>query len=296
MNLRKYSLNFESMNKDNPKISIIIPTKNSAKTLESCLISLQNQSFSDFEIIIVDNFSTDTTRDIGIQYTDTFFQKWSERTTQKNYGISQSKGEYLCFIDSDMILSPQVLEECIDHLGSHPDLGWVTIPERSVGKGLFVRIRDFERSFYVGTRIESARFFRKSDVVKVGGFEEDIIFFEESLLPQKIISELHLNCNQWIQSHIDHQEGNICIFSWLKKKFYYGKSLNMYKKRVKEIGIESVQLWQMWILSRYMIFFREKRFYSRPFLAFWVLILKTLEFGAGGIGLLFQKLTNTYGK
>ena len=49
-----------------------------------------------------------------------------------------------------------------------------------------MRVRDFERTLYSGSKIESARFFIKRFVSQVGGFDEDVIFYEESTLPQKI--------------------------------------------------------------------------------------------------------------
>lgn len=58
-----------------PLISVIIPTKNSAKTLEDCLISITNQSYTPVEIIVVDNFSTDETPNIAKKYTEKVWSK-----------------------------------------------------------------------------------------------------------------------------------------------------------------------------------------------------------------------------
>jgi hypothetical protein len=79
---------------------------------------------------------------------------------------------------------------------------------------------------------------------------------------------------------------------WLKKKFYYWKTLDLYKLKVKKIGIEKTLDSQIWILNRYMIFFSNKMFYTRPFLAFWVICLKTLEFTSWWLGFLYNKFTN----
>jgi hypothetical protein len=136
-----------------------------------------------------------------------------------------------------MVLSPGILSEAVSKLEGKPSAGGICFPEKSVGEGLFVRIRDFERSFYRGTSVESARFFRKSDVVSVGGFEEGLIFFEESLLPQKIEHFLGLDCRASVASFVFHQEGKMALRQWLKKKYYYGKSLGEYRKKVGEIGI-----------------------------------------------------------
>ena len=92
---------------------------------------------------------------------------------------------------------------------------WICIPERSIWEWLFVKIRDFERSFYEWTSIESARFFKLEDVKEVWWFEEDLIFFEESLLPQKIESKLWKSCKYRINNYINHNEWDINLKNWL---------------------------------------------------------------------------------
>lgn len=277
-----------------PLVSVIIPTKNSARTIEACLRSVKYQDYKNIEIIVVDNFSTDGTQEIAKKYTEKVYEQWPERTAQKNYGISKSIWDYLCFIDSDMILSWHVISECVKKIHEASYIGGICIPEKSIGNGIFAQIRDFERSFYSWTAIESARFFRKEDVTIVWGFEEDLIFYEESLLPQKIESQLKKNCKMWIISHIEHNEVSITLIPWLKKKFYYGKSLSEYKRKSWLIGIKQTWMKQISILGRYLIFLSNKRFYSRPLLALWVLGLKTLEFSAGILGLLVHKFWNSW--
>lgn len=278
------------MKQDNPLVSIIIPTKNSARTIQVCLQSCKDQTYPHIEIIVVDNYSTDWTKVIAKIYTDKVYQQWPERTTQKNLWIAKAQWEHVFFVDSDMVLTSEVVEECMWVYQSNNGVWGVCIPEHSIGKGLFVKIRDFERSFYAWTWVESARFFRLDDVKCVGGFEEDLIFFEESLLPQKIESQLDKSCKYVIQSHINHDEDEIRLLPRLQKKFYYGKSLKEYKKKVQELWI--IQTWedQMSIISRYMIFLRNKRFYSKPLLALGILFLKTMEFWAWGLGLLANKI------
>lgn len=273
-----------------PLVSIIIPTYNSSRILENCLVSIKNQTYQNIEIIVVDNFSTDTTFEIAQKYTDKAFQKWPERTQQKNYGIEQAIGEYVCFIDSDMSLTEEIISECVNLFSSDRAIWWICIPEKTVWEGFFVQVRDFERSFYGGTSVESARFFLRADVNLVGWFEEDLIFFEESLLPQKIESKLKKSCKFRINGYIKHHEDDIKLWRWLSKKIYYWKSLDEYKQKVKEIWIEKIWNDQMWILNRYMIFLKNKRFYKKPILAIWVLSLKTLEFGSGAIGFVFSKI------
>lgn len=270
-------------------VSVIIPTYNSSRTIEKCLESIKNQDFPDIEIIVVDNFSTDDTFDIAQRYTQNAFQKWPERTAQKNYGIEKASGEYLCFIDSDMTLDEKIISECVSLWESEKNIWGICIPEKTVWEGFFVQVRDFERSFYEWTSVESARFFLKDNVVQVWWFEEDLIFFEESLLPQKIESKLWKSTKYRIESFISHDESGIKLWKWLKKKYYYGQSLQHYKRKVTELGIMETWEGQMGIIGRYMIFLKNPRFYKKPILAFSVLLLKTWEFGSGALWLIFSK-------
>lgn len=233
----------------NPLVSVIIPTYNSWVTIWECLKSIKKQTYKNIEIIVIDNNSTDDTKEISLKFTENVFNKWPERTVQKNYWIKKAKWEYIFFVDSDMELTKQVVETLVKTFQRKTDVWWICIPEHSIGEWLFVKIRDFERSFYNWTSIESARFFKKEDIVKVWWFEEDLIFFEESLLPQKIESQLDTSCQYRIKEYINHNEWNINLIKWLKKKFY-----------------------------------------TKPVLAVWVLVLKTLEFGSWGLGLIFSKI------
>jgi len=275
----------------NSLVSVIIPTYNSWKYIKDCLDSIINQSYDNIEIILVDKYSEDNTKEIASKYTKNIFDKWVERTTQKNYWIKQAKWKYILFLDSDMTLTQEVIEELVKLFENTLNIWWICIPENSVWKWLFVKIRDFERKFYTETSIESARFFKKEDVVKVWGFEEDLVFFEESLLPQKIENKLNKSCKYRIKEYINHNEWDINLLYWLKKKFYYWKSLDIYKQKVIKLGIKKTLNSQIWILNRYMIFFRNKKFYTKPLLAIWVIWLKTLEFASWWLGFLYNKFT-----
>ena len=172
------------MSASTPLVSVIIPTKNNEKTLTKCLLSIKQQSYPNIEIIVIDALSTDQTRNLAERLGAQVMQLNGERTKAKNYGAQLAKGDYVFFVDSDMMLQPNVVRECLD--ACVKDVVGIIIPEASIGKGVWVRIRDFERGMYQGTKIESARFFVRKHVLEVAGFDEDIILYEESTLPQKL--------------------------------------------------------------------------------------------------------------
>jgi glycosyltransferase involved in cell wall biosynthesis len=92
----------------NPFFTIIIPTFNSAKFIEKCLNSVFNQTFSGFEILIIDGVSNDNTLDICKSYNDSRIKIISEKDDgiydAMNKGIKLAKGNWLYFLGSDDIL------------------------------------------------------------------------------------------------------------------------------------------------------------------------------------------------
>jgi len=253
-------------------------------TLAKCLESIRNQTYGNVEVIVVDRFSKDKTVEIAKSYGAKVLQIDAERAEAKNFGLKNASGKYIFFVDSDMELTRDVIRECVDLIESNEKIGGVIIPEKSVGKSFWVKVRDFERSFYVGTEVESARFFRRDLAEKVGGFDEDIVFFEESTLPQKI-ERLGYNVRARISANILHHEEDFSLLRWLRKKFYYGRSIAKYKKKYGNHATK-----QLGISYRLSIFLRDKKFYSKTVLAIGVSILKILEYCSVELGAFVGKL------
>lgn len=269
-----------------PLVSIIIPTFNSGKKLAQCLGSVAHQTYLKIAIVIIDRFSEDETARIAKRHDATLFFLDAERARAKNFGIAQSTGSYTLFIDADMELTERVVEECVTLAERNPEIGGLVIPERSVGTSFWVTVRDFERSFYVGTELESARFFRRDVLDKVGGFDENVVFFEESTLPQKI-EKVGYTSTTRINAEILHHEDDFSLLNWLKKKYYYGKTAQKYRHKYTEYGKR-----QMSMVYRFRLFFKSKRFYSKPLLAIGIVVLKSLEYCSAGFAYFVTKIIN----
>ena len=97
-----------------PFFSVIIATYNRAAFLPDAIRSVLNQRFSDFDLIIVDDGSTDDTAAVVKSYTDHrlhyIYQENAERSVARNNGVNHSKGSYLCFLDSDDLWLPNHLQ------------------------------------------------------------------------------------------------------------------------------------------------------------------------------------------
>ena len=98
-----------------PYFSLIIPTFNRAHLISKTLDSLKNQNFKDFEVLIIDDGSTDNTFEVIQPYLNNQFQYYkkenAERAAARNYGTKLAKGKYINWFDSDDLALPNHLEE-----------------------------------------------------------------------------------------------------------------------------------------------------------------------------------------
>lgn len=103
-----------------PKVTVIIPIYNQEKYLEECLQSVANQTFDDFEAILINDGSSDNSEKIALSFSQKYpFIKYFKQENQgvsvaRNKGIDQAQGQYLYFLDSDDTISPNFLEESYD--------------------------------------------------------------------------------------------------------------------------------------------------------------------------------------
>ncbi len=116
-----------------PVISIIIPIYNQASKIGDCLESILRQTYRDWEVIIVNDGSTDSIDQVIDHYktkfpNDQFFyySKNNEGSNPtRNYGAEKARGEYFLFCDADIVLEPTMLESMITTLNNHPEASFV---------------------------------------------------------------------------------------------------------------------------------------------------------------------------
>ena len=120
---------------NNIKVSVIIPCFNSSLTIEKSLNSIINQNFNNFEIIIVDNNSTDNTTNIAektlsksnIPYKIIINKENKGPSFSRNIGINQAKGNHLIFIDSDDTVSPNHIPNLYNNINPQNQASFVKL-------------------------------------------------------------------------------------------------------------------------------------------------------------------------
>jgi len=281
-----------SISTDNksPLISVIVPTYFSEKYLTSCLASIKMQTYKNIEIIVVDSNSKDRTRAIAKEFTNKyFFNQAFERSAKRNFGAKNSLGEYILIIDSDMQLTPKVVESCVAAMKLNINLKAVVIPEGSIGNSFWAKCKGLERSFYVNIPwMEAARFFKRDIFIEIGGYDETNTGSEDYDLPQRIAHKFGENVIGRVSDLIYQDEVDLTLFDSCRKKFYYAKS---FKKYANDIANRKNFKNQSSFIARFNLFFKNpKMLFADPFLGFGMLFMKTCEFGFGGVGYLYSRI------
>lgn len=137
------------------RLSIIIPVYQVKNTLKRCVDSVINQSFRDWQIILVDDASTDGSSDICDEYKSNnpriqviHLKENSGLSAARNAGLNKAKGEYITFIDSDDYIAPDTLKALMEELAIHPDYDILEYPVYEHFGSKEQRIRQFTKHEY----------------------------------------------------------------------------------------------------------------------------------------------------
>lgn len=105
-----------------PLVSVIIPTHNRASLVKEAIRSVQEQDFSDLEIIVVDDGSTDNTPQLLRSYANIYTVRQNHRgvSAARNAGITQASGQFVAFLDSDDLWFPKKLSAQVAFFNDHP--------------------------------------------------------------------------------------------------------------------------------------------------------------------------------
>lgn len=256
-------------------VSVIVNTKNEEKNIEDCLKSIRSQIYlkDQIEVIVVDNGSIDKTKETALKFTEKVFNKGPERSAQKNFGVEESKGEYFIHLDADMVLSENVVKECVERVSKDKNIIALYIPEIVAGKSFFGKVRRFERGFYDGTVIDAVRFIRKDKFLKADGFDEKLYACEDWDLDKRIKK---LGKVGIIQAALYHNEEEFNLAKYLKKKEYYAKNIDVYIRKWGKNDPDIKK--QFGFFYRYIGVFMErgkwKRLVCHPILAAGMLVLR----------------------
>ncbi len=181
-------------------VSVVIPTYNEEKDILSCLDSLSEQTFKDFEIIVVDDGSTDTTLSLlnGVEEKyklKVFTQKHKGAGAARNLGVKHTKGKILIFVDSDMTFDPKFLQKLIEPIEQDKAKGTFSREEYvSNWDNVWAKCWNFNNNLFTKRRLpddypDHQKVFRailKIEFEKVSGFDEKAGYTDDWTLSDKL--------------------------------------------------------------------------------------------------------------
>jgi glycosyltransferase involved in cell wall biosynthesis len=169
-----------------PLVSAIIPTYNRGWIIKEAVDSVMSQDYRDFELIIVDDGSTDNTPEILNSYRGdilVFKQENQGVSAARNRGIAEASGRFIAFLDSDDLWLPQKLFRQVEFFNKNPDAQICQTEETWIRKGVRVNPKKrhkkpwgmiFEPSLALCLVSPSAVMIRRSLFEEVGGFDETL--------------------------------------------------------------------------------------------------------------------------
>ncbi len=252
-------------------VSVVVPTRNSIRTLDACLASVRAQRGVDVELVVVDNHSSDGTPDVARRHAHRVLTAGPERSAQRNAGVRAGTAEWICWIDSDMVLPPQTLLTALD-VAAAEGVRAVSVPEFSVGSGFWTACRALERSCYVddGTALHNPRLLRRDLFDELGGFNEDLAGPEDADLRLRLVGRGE-RLGYAPQVLIEHDEGRLTLRGVWAKRVYYGRSLpGLASEHSHSMVRQGVQVLQAYWRNR-------RRLLRHPVLTVGVVVLRVVD-------------------
>jgi glycosyltransferase involved in cell wall biosynthesis len=216
-----------------PKVTILVPTYNRAEFLPKALESIPTQTYTDFEVIILDDASTDNTKEIIEPFLkDTRLRIITHLhnlgiAKNRNHGISIAKGVYIAMLDSDDVwFDNDKLQAQVAHLELNTDCAvvgtWmVQIDEQgnSIKKITYAETdAGIRKSILYRNHIaQSSVLFRKSVALNVGGYDETLVTMEDHDL--------------WLKMAVRHKLATLPIYA-LGYRVHQGNITKLHKLRV----------------------------------------------------------------
>jgi len=188
---------------NNPLVSVILSVYNGEKTIVKTIESILSQTFADFELIVIDNGSTDRTYEILQKFSDTdkrikLFRNHITCTRSKalNFGILKAAGKYIARIDADDQALPERLARQVDYLEKHPECGVLGSFVKEINESGEIMPRkqnpilweDIQKDIFKYNPVFHPSVMMRKEVVDAsGGYNEDYLDAEDYELFSRLI-------------------------------------------------------------------------------------------------------------
>lgn len=233
-------------------VSIIIPTYNRADLIKETIKTVLNQSYQNFELLIVDDGSTDNTKEIVLSIKDDRINYiWQENSklpaVPRNTGLKLARGEYIAFLDSDDLWFPQKIYIQMEVLKKNPDIMLVSTDGLIFSRNFLDKFLSIRKNKVISFRellknniiINSSILMKKSVVDAIGFLDEDTLLRSME------------DYDYWLRL-LKYKENSILILKDILIKYRLHKS-NIFEE------LDFIQKYKKWVI----IFNKHKEFDSK---------------------------------
>lgn len=243
------------------------------------------QSYPSIEALVVDGSSTDGTVELSLEFGARVLEYDPklppgrfDAPYRRNYGVSQSFGKYVYYVDADMELPKNLIEEAVELCEKGADA--VILTEQSFGIGPWARAKALERSFYVGDDAKEApRFFLKTVWDELGGLDVSLGGGGDDWDLHASLRERNYHVAR-TRNIVMHNEGNLRLSSLMRKRYMYGKDAFRYMKKRPSSAARSYLPFTGTYIKRY------RSWIGRPGTFSLLIFMRICEYGSGLAGIL----------
>ncbi len=231
-----------------PLVSVIIPVKNGGGTIDACLRSIRRSYYDRYEIIVVDDHSTDNSCEIASAYPCTVLHvaDGTGANAARNFGAAHAKGEILLFIDSDIVISRETILDITETLGEgavDAVVGIYTAKHRhesfvSQYKNLWVRYSYMKSSPAIDWLFGAISGIQRAAFERLGGFNADLLarHGNDDVELGKRFAEAHLTITLNMDIEVEHLK-QYTVSSFVKNEFHRSAGFARLAKRLGEVAM-----------------------------------------------------------
>ena len=171
-----------------PRVSILMPVYKTAPYLREAMDSMLSQTFTDFELIVLDDCSPDNAEEILDNYTDPRIVRYKGKknaglSNVLNVGIGMARGKYIARMDSDDLSMPERLQIQVDYLEAHPDIDLVSVGMQLFGAKDEVWLREQDPEKVKIIALFHSPILHASSMWRRDSFEKHGLRFRQEMVP-----------------------------------------------------------------------------------------------------------------
>jgi len=249
-----------------PFFTVVIPTYNCADFLKRAITSVFSQTYQNFEVIVIDNSSTDNTANVLASFDNNSLNIFKVSNNgiiaySRNKGIKNAKGDWIAFLDSDDVWKPEKLEKVKDAINHNPEVVLICHDEQYVEKGEAKNrltygpaVRNlYQRLLFKGNCVStSATCLRKDIALETGGFSEREEFktaedYEywirlaqvgEFYFIKEVLGEFHIHSENLSSKINIHTNAGMAV-----KEYHFGLWLSKFPNMNKKVKYGRGKMW-----------------------------------------------------